>query len=243
MNKLMACLKFDLRLLKSSWKIALIMFVVVITVFIAFRNPVFLIFSSMLIATIIVSFSFIKIDKNNIDALQSTLAKRKTVLTSRYLIAFFVLLVTAIVIFFLSWFMVSVFSEHIWLNYMENYILGGSVIVKLFFVTAMMFCISALVVAVQYPLFFKFKSSNIATIAPMMIVLILFSIYFFMGMDSNMETVFAMLIHRISGAFSLPPRERGFVLLGFSGGLIITGFLLMWISTLISNQIYKRKEF
>ena len=219
MNRTLQALKLDFIIIKSLLFLSIaVCYVFAITISVAVKQPV----TALVIATIISVYVggtvFSIIEKNNCSRLYAVLPLgRPTVVAARYLFA--------LVIGVANLIFAGVCSLII------SLIIRAAIDPLTFFAAiSLMFIYYCLAVGVSYPVFFacSFAKASISAFAPWFVIIF--------GL---------VLLSKMPGAFDgLAPAIAYFrdhlFLLPICGGLI--GLILLAVSALIANVIYKRKE-
>lgn len=221
MNKTFSFVALDFRLIKP-YRISILLLLILGIVMGGWAKSVSTLSSYFMVSLmLIVSYPFSISDKNGLDTLYSTLAlKRKTVVIGRYLFVL-ILEVIFIILAFICSLALSIVTK-------TEFILS-----EMLFILSMLSCIFSLVIAIQYPIYFKYgyNKAKILSLVPLFIVFLaiiqLPTLAKLFNFNFSWDTIITIIMKNTFLIYIVP---------------VVLGLILLAFSCSMSCKIYTKRD-
>lgn len=221
MNKILSCVKLDIRLVKPYSKSILFLLVLGIFMGFMFKSSETLSSYFMMMIMLVISYPFAIIDKNHLDILYGTLSlSKKSIVIGRYLFVLLLTIVCAILSIVCSLILSSIIKEEI-------------VISQLLLIVCSMFTVLSLVISLQYPIYFKYGYTK----AKMIAMIPLFTVFAIIIMVPSIAKLAGWNLSLTNLFDNLTSNAHLLCI-----GLIFIGLMFLLISYFISYKLYNKKD-
>ncbi|MDV0446579.1 hypothetical protein MsAg5_04240 [Methanosarcinaceae archaeon Ag5] len=219
MNKILSVARLDFYTIKPYQKSLFGMVLIWLVLFLVFRSIGMIAAILMISLTLFATYPFSIGERYGLDTLYSTLSvKRKHVVIGRYAFAFLIELIGTIVVLILA--VLPIF------NAWEDITISEFLVV-----ICILYAICALVIAAQYPIFFKYgyTKSKLFAYLPLMLIFLASTSIPLLIEFSNLDpaTLFDIAASNI-------------YLIGI--GFVVVGLVLQVLSCLLSCKLYEKRD-
>jgi ABC-2 type transport system permease protein len=219
MNKTLSFVGLDFNLIKPYRTSILFLIALGVAMGIGFRSTSTLASYFMMSLMLIMSYPFSIGDKNGLDTLYGTLAiSKKTVVTGRYMFAVTLEMICAALSIILSWVLSFIIKT--------DYIITDEL-----FTLCLLSFIFSLIVAIQYPIYFKYgyNKAKVVALVPLLIIFILIV---------NLPTIAKLFAKDFSWNVLFLKLMENDVLMYVA--MVIAGFGLLYLSSFVSYKVYDK---
>lgn len=221
MNKVLSCAGLDFKLVKPYTKSVLFLLALGIFMGFMFKSSETLSSYIMVMIMLVMSYPFAVIDKNRLDILYGTLSiSRKAIVIGRYVFVLIFIAACTLLSFGCSVILSAIVKEEIVLS-------------QLLLLTCVLFAAVSLVVALQYPIYFKLGYAK-AKIVAMIPLFIIFSLIILIPTIAKL----ANLNFFLTGMFESLAQHA--VILSISA--LLVGLIFLGISCYVSYKLYEKKD-
>lgn len=221
MKKVLSCVGLDVKLVKPYAKSVLFLLALGIFMGLMFKSSETLSSYFMMMVMLVMSYPFAVIDKNHLDVLYGTLSvSRKSIVIGRYVFVLILITVCGLLAFGSSLALSAIIGEEL-------------IIPQLLVMLCALFMTVSLVVALQYPIYFKlgYTKAKMAAMIPLFIVFALIVMIPTLAKLANWNVSLTSLLEGLAQHTA-----------ALSIGALLTGMIFLTVSCFVSYKLYLKKD-